>query len=102
MPVMRLKRESANPVQRIKDEARRRIVAVVGPEWRQQNILARSAELHLKETRQTITGPESAELTAILGMWDWVKEVRVASDALEVTLPEDYKDDQHWPAPPGQ
>lgn len=98
MSVLRMKTESSSPVQRIKDEARRRITAVVGPEWKQQNILARAAELHLKETRGVITAPESEELTTILGLWDWVKAVRAASEVLEVSLPANYRDDSHWPA----
>lgn len=100
MTQFRLQVESANPMTRIKNEARRRIIEVVGPEWRQQNLLARAAELHLKETRGIITTEEATELQGILGLWDWVKSVRAASDALETTLPTDYKNDSHWPGSP--
>lgn len=97
MTQFRLQLESVNPMTRIKNEARRRIIEVVGPEWRQQNLLAHAAELHLKETRGVITTEEAAKLQGILGMWDWVKSVRTASDALESALPADYKNNQHWP-----
>ena len=100
MTQFRLQKESASPITRIKNEARRRIIEVVGPEWRQQNLLAHAAELHLKETRGVITTEEAAELQAILGLWNWVKSVRAASDTLEAAPPADYKDDQHWPGSP--
>ncbi len=100
MSQLRLRKESASPITRIKNEARRRIIEVVGPDWKQQNILARAAELHLKETRSVITSGESAELQTILDLWGWVKSVRATSDALEISQPADYKDDQHWPAVP--
>ncbi len=100
MGQFRISTESINPIKRIKNEARRRITKVIGPEWKQQNILAHAAELHLKETRGVITTAESAELQAILGMWSWVKSVRTASDTLEAGPPTDYRDDQHWPVAP--
>lgn len=100
MTQFRLQLESANPITRIKNEARRRIIEVVGPEWRQQNLLAHAAELHLKETRGVITAEEATELQGILALWNWVKSVRAASDTLEASTPEDYKADQHWPVSP--
>ncbi|QPJ61472.1 MAG: hypothetical protein G3M70_06050 [Candidatus Nitronauta litoralis] len=100
MNQFRIQAESANPRTRIKNEARRRIVNVVGPGWKQQNIQARAAELHLKETRGVINTEESDELQGILNLWGWVKSVRAASDSLEVSLPANYKDDSHWPAVP--
>ncbi len=100
MTQFRISTESANPITRIKNEARKRITEVVGPDWKQQNLLAHAAELHLKETRGVISTEEAAELQGILGLWNWVKAVRAASNALETTLPADYKDDQHWPGSP--
>ncbi len=100
MNQFRIQADSANPVKRIKNEARRRIVNVVGPEWKQQNIQARAAELHLKETRGVITTAEADQLQAILNLWGWVKSVRAASDSLEASMPADYKDDSYWPVAP--
>lgn len=100
MNQFRIQSESANPKTRIKNEARRRIVNAVGPEWKQQNLQARAAELHLKETRGVITAAEAGELQAILNLWGWVKSVRAASDSLEASLPADFKHDSYWPVTP--
>ncbi|MCA9482962.1 MAG: hypothetical protein KC553_04455 [Nitrospina sp.] len=101
MPVMRMKKESASPAQRIKDEARRRIVAAVGPEWKQFNLMARAVELLMRESRGVITPPQAMEFQRIMDVWDWVKAVRAASAALEASRPADYRDNRHWPPPPG-
>lgn len=100
MSQFRFKQESANPIKRIKSEAGRRIVAVVGPTWKQTNLLATVQELHLRETRGIITPEETAELNKILNLWGWIKRVRDESDVLEKINPPDYKENKHWPPPP--
>jgi hypothetical protein len=44
------------------------------------------------------TAGEQIEVDVIQSAWDWVKSVRSASDALELTLPVDYNNNNlYWP-----
>jgi len=94
--------EPADPVavtaEMVKGEARRRIL-VQYPEWKQANLTARMVELNkIRAEAGSWTTAEQAEVDAIQGAWDWVKSIRAASDALELTLPEDYVNNSYWPS----
>ncbi len=83
----------------VKAEARRRILDNF-PEWKQANMTARMVELNkIRADAGSWTANEQTEVAAIQSAWDWVKSVRAASDGLELSLPADYLDDGHWPAP---
>ncbi len=95
------KEELSRP-KRVKDEARRRILAIY-PVWKQANLTARAVELvELKHDNTTWTVDEQTEADVIQAIWDWVKSVRTASDDLEAQnpVPVDFIDDKHWPANP--
>lgn len=81
----------------VKAEAYRRIVAVV-PEYRQRNLIARATEL-LRKGVDNWTADEQAEWDAGQAIWDQVKAIRAASDAIEAMdrIPQDYAADKHWP-----
>lgn len=70
-------------VEMVKAEAERRIVAVY-PIFKQINIEADH-------------GIESSEYTT---MRTFIDAIRIASNALEETLPLDYRSDTHWPSEP--
>lgn len=83
----------------IKAEARRRILTIA-PEWRQANLTARAAELALLYPNlrgEELSEPERAEYLAGQVIWDRIKAVRAASDALEQSDAKDIADDRHWP-----
>ena len=69
----------------VKDEARRRILAIA-PEWKQANLTARAAELTDIKHGRALTGPEQAEETAIRAVWSQIKAIRTASDAAETAI----------------
>jgi hypothetical protein len=83
----------------VKEEARRRILEKY-PEWKQANLTARMVELNkIRADEGSWTDGEQIEVDAIQSAWDWVKSVRTASDALELTLPADYAlNNDYWPA----
>lgn len=83
--------------QAVKDEAYRRIVAIV-PEWRQRNLTARAAILSEKG-RANWTAQELAEWEAGEALWARVKALRDASDVIEALdpIPQDYTADERWP-----
>ena len=85
-----------NQINKIKEEAHRRIVQVV-PEWKQLNLLARSTEL-VKIGEQNWTEAEREEVVLIESIWDKVKQLRAKSDELEAIspIPDDYQDDKYW------
>lgn len=97
--------------ERVKMEARRRILGRF-PDWKQSNMIARSAELARIQAGQmrdangalvaarALSADELAEEQAINLAWAWIKAVRAASDAIEVldTIPSDYDADARWPA----
>lgn len=94
----------------VKTEARRRILGRY-PEWMQNNMVARSAELHRIQSgmmrtaagdvvaARQLTDIEIAEEKAISAAWDWIKRVRTASNGIEALdpIPEDFADDSRWP-----
>jgi hypothetical protein len=82
----------------IKAEARRRILEKY-PEWKQLNMTARMVELNkIRASVGSWTAGEQIEVDVIQSAWDWVKSVRSASDALELTLPVDYNNNNlYWP-----
>ena len=82
----------------IKVEARTRILAAY-PDWKQTNMVARGVELQdaWRQNGEWTTG-EQAEAAALQSAWTWIKAVRAASDALEISLPADFGADEHWPA----
>ena len=82
----------------IKAEARRRILENY-PEWKQANMTARMVELNkIRASVGSWTAGEQIEVDVIQSAWDWVKSVRSASDALELTLPVDYNNNNlYWP-----
>ncbi len=93
----------------IKAEAGRRILHRF-PEWKQLNMTARQAELARIQAglmrdadgtllpARTLSAEEAAEEAGIARVWAWIKAVRVASDTLEQTPPQDFADDAHWPS----
>lgn len=87
-------------VQDVKDEARRRILAVY-PEWKQANMTARGVELTRKLAQgDAWTEAEEADAEALQDAWGWIRSVRTASDAIEAMtpIPLDFCDDSRWPA----
>lgn len=80
----------------VKAEAYRRIVGVC-PEWRQRNLTARAAELALRGGE--LSEDEQAEVAAGQAVWDQIKAIRDASNALEAMeeVPPNYADDVYWP-----
>lgn len=84
----------------VKTECGRRIYASF-PQWKQANLTARAAELiNLKIINGTLTPEETIEFAALQSMWDWIKAVRAASDAIEAMnpIPTDYMENAYWPA----
>lgn len=84
---------------RVKAEARRRILARL-PEWKQANMTARGVELlNIRMSVGSWTQQQAQEAAALSAAWDWVKSVRVASDALEAMspTPQDFAADKWWP-----
>lgn len=86
----------------VKTECGRRIYTPF-PQWKQANLTARTAELVNKKVEfgaLALTPEETVEFAALQSIWDWIKAVRAASDALEAMdpIPLSYQSDQHWPA----
>jgi hypothetical protein len=82
--------------QQVKDEAYRRIIAIV-PEWKQRNLTAQASQL-AEKGRANWTAEELAAWNAGQVIWDQVAAIRAKSDALEAMspIPVDYKDDRWW------
>lgn len=95
----------------VKAEARRRINGRF-PDWKQSNMIARSAELARIQAglmrdangalvaARALSADELAEEQAINLAWAWIKAVRAASDSIELInpIPSDYAADARWPA----
>lgn len=82
----------------IKTEARARILARY-PDWKQTNMTARGVELvRIKAEGGTWSAGEATEAAALDTAWAWIKSVRAASDALEITNPANFGADEHWPS----
>jgi hypothetical protein len=75
----------AERIAAVKDEARRRILAIA-PEWKQANLTARAAELTDIKHGRALTGPEQAEEAAIRAVWSQIKAIRTASDTAETAI----------------
>lgn len=86
----------AEIVAAVKEEAQRRILEIL-PEWKQRNLTARAAELAIKGVSNW-TPEEQAEYEAGQAIWNQIKAVRAASDALEAQspIPENFTDDNYW------
>ena len=85
------------PAQLVKDEAYRRIVAIV-PEWKQRNLTAQAAILADKG-RANWTTDELAAWDAGEALWARVAAIRTASNDIEAMdpIPQDFDDDSYWP-----
>ena len=87
-----------------KEQAYFRIISIA-PEWKQRNLLGRSAEL-LRKGEANLTTEEAAEVSQIDTFWQWVKSVRNFSDQLELDIEagrittEDQIRSASWPAAP--
>lgn len=69
----------------IRLEARRRILNIA-PEWKQANLTARAAELALLYPNvrgEDLPEPERTEYLAGQAIWDLIKTIRAASNAIE-------------------
>lgn len=87
-------------IEAVKTECGRRIYTPF-PQWKQANLTARATELvNLKIVNGSLSPEEAAEFAALQDVWDWIKSVRAASDALEAMdpIPLDYCANTHWPA----
>jgi hypothetical protein len=84
----------------IKAEAQRRILARL-PYWKQSNYNAKMNELNmLHNINGSWTAEEQAIVDYLKSEWLWAEGIRNKSDELELSLPEDYQDDEHWPIYP--
>lgn len=84
----------------VKIEAQRRIYETF-PQWKQANLTARGVELQdAWRENGAWTQQEAADAAMCRTAWDWIRSVRLASDALEAgsPIPRDYRDDACWPA----
>lgn len=86
----------AEMVVAVKAEAQRRIISII-PEWKQRNLTARAAELAIKGV-SSWTAEETSEYQSGQAIWNQIKAVRAASDALEAQspIPSDFYDDSYW------
>ena len=82
----------------VKTECGRRIYEPF-PQWKQANLTARATELVNKKLEGPLSPEEVGEFAALQSIWDWIKAVRAASDALEAMnpIPLNYASDEHWP-----
>lgn len=84
----------------IKEEAQRRILEFC-PDWKQRNCMMRMTELVEKKAEgETLTRDELDECDELKAVAAHIKALREDADALELTLPDDYKDDSHWTTTP--
>ena len=86
----------------VKAEAGRRILAVYA-DWKQRNMTMRATELQeIRIGGGTLTAEEETERLALIAASDWVKSMRVASDAIEAMdpIPNDFRNDSFWPENP--
>jgi hypothetical protein len=99
--------EEADPDPAIEDvraEAQRRIIKVMNARdfdhclVKQLNALMRAQELAMiKASVGSWTAEQTAEAAALQTYADVVKAIRAASNVLEVSLANDYRNDSHWP-----
>ena len=72
----------------VKAEAQARILAII-PAWKQANLTARAVELTAIRQDRAWTKEEQDEWNAGQAIWDHVKAIRAASDAIEASVAED-------------
>ena len=91
-----LAQRRATMVEGVKQEASKRILAIA-PEWKQRNMLARSAEL-LRIGEPNWTQEQRDEVLAIELIWETIQMIRAKSDIIEAMdpIPPDYTDDKYW------
>lgn len=91
-----LAQRRAAMVEGVKREASKRILSIA-PEWKQRNMLARSAEL-LRIGEANLTQEQRDEVLAIELIWETVQMIRAKSDIIEAMdpIPPDYTDDTYW------
>ncbi len=77
-----LEHAKARKIIEVKEEAYRRIVAIM-PEWKQRNLIARAGEIINRKLDGNATQAELDELAQIQTLWDQVKAIRAASDQIE-------------------
>ncbi len=88
----------APDVEEVKEEARRRILALA-PDWKQVNLTARAIELQeIRRVHGTWTDAEQEELSVILGVWSQIKAIRTRSDEIEAMdpIPIDFRNSSYW------
>lgn len=80
----------------VKQEASRRILTFA-PDYKQRNMLARSAEL-LRIGEANLTQEQRDEVLAIERVWETIQMIRTRSDAIEAMdpIPSDYAADKYW------
>lgn len=91
-----LAQRRAAMVEGVKQEAGRRILAIA-PEWKQRNMLARSAQF-LRIGEANLTQEQRDEVLAIELIWETIQMIRAKSDLIEAMdpIPPDYTDDKYW------
>ena len=91
-----LAQRRADMVEGVKREAGRRILAIA-PDYRQRNMLARTAQL-LRIGEANLTQSQRDEVLAIEIVWETIQMIRARSDAIEAMqpIPPDYTDDKYW------
>ena len=83
--------------QAVKDEARRRILAIA-PEWKQHNLTAEATAL-AEKGRDTWSADELAAWNNTQTIRRQINDIRQASNRIEALnpIPSDFEDDKHWP-----
>jgi len=91
-----LAQRRAAAISAVKHEASRRILSIA-PDYKQRNMLARSAEL-LRIGEANLTQEQRDEVLAIELIWETVQMIRAKSDIIEAMdpIPPDYTDDTYW------
>jgi len=89
--------EIPGTVERVKEEAYRRIVAIC-PEWKQRNLTAQAAQL-AKKGETSWTPEEAAAWAAGEAIWNQIAAIRAASDVIEAMdpIPANFYDLPDWP-----
>lgn len=89
----------------IKAEAQRRINSLFGETdlqaslIKQMNTQKRATSLLFKQVSgQTLSTEEQAEMLTLDQLGETIDAIREASNQLELSLPEDFTNDQYWPS----
>jgi hypothetical protein len=95
-----------NKINHVKAIAKQKIIALLpstSTNYRdaEANLLARKGELLRKEFKSSISASELSELDALETLWSQIKEIRVASNQIEVAVTNDpsydYTNSNLWP-----